>query len=463
MWRMRCLPSIAILAVACGAAYAAAPFSVDSFDIDVGQDYVTDVAVYENGSRAIVMFNDGPIRLRIIDAEKRGVINTLEGDFDQHILATGGAVVGRQFFVSCYYGLVVIDLESKEITQIHMSKSPPSGYASSGVVVSSKADRIYSISASDLLAVDTETQEVVAQVPVAGAHQYGLAISRDDREIYVTDGNTGMLSRYDAATLSLLGASSFEGAPFEKGRVASVTVAPGGSIYVGYLGLSGRFSFSILSRLGGLTSTKEFEYGAEGLAMTPDGAHLITSTGEIFERESLELLAKVGRLLYGGSIHITRDGRRAFMTGPTPSSVTVVDLTTIPRRVAIAVRPAGVEVHPEPKDEPVIPVAILSAPGFDATGVQPGSVCFGNSQDEERRVCGDARVVRPARDVNGDGSIDLLLTFRESSAGLEGAGPEACLTGKMTTGGRIAGCGAIPTPHFEGGMMSPIVSKPPSE
>ena len=32
------------------------------------------MAVYENGSRAIVMFYDGAIRLHIVDAEKRGVI-----------------------------------------------------------------------------------------------------------------------------------------------------------------------------------------------------------------------------------------------------------------------------------------------------------------------------------------------------------------------------------------------------
>lgn len=445
----------AALAAAGGAAHAAAPFSVDWFAIDVGQEHITDVAVYEHGSRAIVMFDDGPIRLRLIDVEMRSVVTTSEGDFDQKILATAGAVVGGRFFVSCYYGLLVIDLESKEVTPIHQPPSPPGGYAVSGVVVSSKADRVYSISAADLLAVDAETREVVARAPVEGEHQYALAISRDDREIYVTDGTTGILSRYDAATLSLLGSSLFEGAPLDKGRIAPVAVAPGGSIYVGYQGASGKFSFSILSRLGGLTGTKEWEYGAEGLAMTPDGAYLITGTGEIFDRTSLDLVAKVGALLKGGTVHITRDGRRAFMPGATRTSIVVVDLTTIPRRVSIDIFPAGVRVHPGPGDEPVIPVAVLSAPGFDATSLTADSACFGNSEHEERRVCGGGRAIRPHRDIDGDGDVDLLLTFRWSKTDLEATGSEACLTGRTTTGGRVGGCGPLRLPHDDGLNVGP--------
>ncbi len=65
---MRWLLGIAILAGGSGEVYGAAPFPVDSFEIDVGQDYVGDVAVYENGSRAIVMFDDGAIRLRVLSA-----------------------------------------------------------------------------------------------------------------------------------------------------------------------------------------------------------------------------------------------------------------------------------------------------------------------------------------------------------------------------------------------------------
>ena len=49
---MRWLLGIAILAGGSGEVYGAAPFPVDSFEIDVGQDYVGDVAVYENETLA---------------------------------------------------------------------------------------------------------------------------------------------------------------------------------------------------------------------------------------------------------------------------------------------------------------------------------------------------------------------------------------------------------------------------
>jgi hypothetical protein len=91
----------------------------------------------------------------------------------------------------------------------------------------------------------------------------------------------------------------------------------------------------------------------------------------------------------------------------------------------------------------LVPVAILSTDSFDATTVDPASVCFGDAEDPSQRDCTEAHGKGHREDVNGDGRLDLLLHYETQQTGIDTGDTTACLTGKTSTGVDIAGCDSI--------------------
>lgn len=115
-----------------------------------------------------------------------------------------------------------------------------------------------------------------------------------------------------------------------------------------------------------------------------------------------------------------------------------------------------VEIDIKPHSDPnaintrsrgVIPVAILSTEDFDATDVDPASVCFGDADDPELNGdCTEAHGKGHIQDVDGDGDDDLVLHFETQETGIEPGDTEACLTGHTFGGDEfIIGCDAIVT------------------
>jgi hypothetical protein len=86
----------------------------------------------------------------------------------------------------------------------------------------------------------------------------------------------------------------------------------------------------------------------------------------------------------------------------------------------------------------VIPVAILSASGFDATTVEVSTVRFGPAGALAVTGVG-------AEDVNGDGLADLVLHFQTQQTGITAGQTQACLTGTTLDGTDIEGCDRIRT------------------
>jgi len=66
----------------------------------------------------------------------------------------------------------------------------------------------------------------------------------------------------------------------------------------------------------------------------------------------------------------------------------------------------------------VIPVAILTTDTFDATSVDPSTVCFGDDDNSAQRDCTETHGRCPIEDVNGDGRADLLLHCETSLTGI---------------------------------------------
>lgn len=112
-------------------------------------------------------------------------------------------------------------------------------------------------------------------------------------------------------------------------------------------------------------------------------------------------------------------------------------------KVAIDIEPGG-----EPnsincrRQRGVIPVAILTSPGFDATAVDHTTVVF----EGAREVHMDNATGQPQRheqDVDGDGDIDLVLHFLVGDTGLTCGSTEGVLTGTTFDGDSIEGRDAV--------------------
>ncbi len=93
----------------------------------------------------------------------------------------------------------------------------------------------------------------------------------------------------------------------------------------------------------------------------------------------------------------------------------------------------------------VIPVAILSTEHFDAAGVDPSTVCFGDAEEPGERDCSEAHGTGHIEDVDHDGDYDLVLHFETSQSGIDLGDTEACLTGWTFGGVPINGCDSVRT------------------
>ncbi len=97
---------------------------------------------------------------------------------------------------------------------------------------------------------------------------------------------------------------------------------------------------------------------------------------------------------------------------------------------------ATVDVKPGSDTNPIniksnglIPVAVLTTASLDASKINPSSVRFGPTGTEA------APAVPPSlEDVDGDGSLDLVLHFKTQDTGFKTSDTQAVLTGTTTSG-----------------------------
>jgi hypothetical protein len=106
--------------------------------------------------------------------------------------------------------------------------------------------------------------------------------------------------------------------------------------------------------------------------------------------------------------------------------------------VSIDVKPGDSRNPVNPRSNGVIPVAILSADGFDATAIAPHSVRFG---------AGGAMPANgmAAIDIDGDGRLDLLLHFWTQESGIGCGDTSVSLTGNTYAGQAFQGSDSIVT------------------
>ena len=90
-----------------------------------------------------------------------------------------------------------------------------------------------------------------------------------------------------------------------------------------------------------------------------------------------------------------------------------------------------------------VSVAIISTGGFDATTVDPSTLCFGDSGAPGDRACAEQHGQGHIEDVNRDGVPDLLLHFSVAATGIDLNDTSACVIGRTFDGVGIYGCDVI--------------------
>jgi uncharacterized delta-60 repeat protein len=113
--------------------------------------------------------------------------------------------------------------------------------------------------------------------------------------------------------------------------------------------------------------------------------------------------------------------------------------------VSVDIKPGSSRNPIELSSNGSTPVAILTTNSFDATTVDPSTVCFGDADNPGQRDCTEAHGTGHIEDVNGDGRPDLLLHYEIRQTGIDPGDTTACLTGKTFAGVNIEGCDSITT------------------
>lgn len=94
----------------------------------------------------------------------------------------------------------------------------------------------------------------------------------------------------------------------------------------------------------------------------------------------------------------------------------------------IVVKPGSNQTAINPQSKGALPVAILSSGSFDATKINPATVRFGRAGTEASPV--HSSLV----DVNGDGTLDMVLQFNTQATGIQPGDTQVVLMGRMIDG-----------------------------
>lgn len=127
---------------------------------------------------------------------------------------------------------------------------------------------------------------------------------------------------------------------------------------------------------------------------------------------------------------------------PCPLSMAYVATVTfdLVQTVGIDVKPGSFPSPINPTSMGTIPVAVLSAPGFDAPSqVDVASLTFGRTGTEASLAFCDSS----PQDVNRDGLLDMVCHFRTQLTAFQTGGTQAVLKGTTVTGMPIQGTDSV--------------------
>lgn len=107
--------------------------------------------------------------------------------------------------------------------------------------------------------------------------------------------------------------------------------------------------------------------------------------------------------------------------------------------VSVDIKPDDANNSINPKSNGEIPVAILAKDGLDVSQINPATIRFGKTGEE------DSLSHYAFADVNEDGNLDLMLHFKTIESGILCGDTKAYLKGKMMSGRAIKGSDLVRT------------------
>jgi hypothetical protein len=156
------------------------------------------------------------------------------------------------------------------------------------------------------------------------------------------------------------------------------------------------------------------------------------------------LITESGRWVVGvsvGTVIIDSGGLwrgRVFETGSYTLTITLLTPREIP--IALDIKPGSAVSPINPKAQGTVPVALLSSDKFTPLDVDPATLTFGQTGDENSfRRCNPSE----SRDLNADGKPDLVCHFDNGAAGFERGDSIGTLRGKTKTGQAFKGTGDL--------------------
>lgn len=147
-----------------------------------------------------------------------------------------------------------------------------------------------------------------------------------------------------------------------------------------------------------------------------------------------------------GETETVREGRQASIEVPAvrPMAVSLQvtddrgDSEFLTKRfAAIDVKPGAEVTTVNPTSTGVTPVAVLSFEGFDAAALDVAMLRFGHG-----KVAPKATGVN-RRDVDGDGTLDLVVEVPTQAMGIRPGDTSLCMTGVAKDGKSFFGCDGI--------------------
>jgi uncharacterized delta-60 repeat protein len=269
---------------------------------------------------------------------------------------------------------------------------------------------------------------------------FGIAVTADGR-ITATGGTKGVspgdlaVARYNSngsldSTFDSDGITTTDFSADSDDVGEGVVVQPTGSITVAGIAGSGASGTAFAVVRYTETGNLDTAFGSGGKASAVFGNPINNAFDILAQPDGKVVVA-------GGTADFTRGvtdfALARFLSAPTVLSVSV-DVKPDSSTNVIPLQTNG-----------VIPVAILTTDAFDATSVNPASVCFGSANDPTARDCSAKQGTGHLQDVNGDGRTDLLLQYETPQTGIRPGDTQACLTGQTYNGVSIEGCDRIVT------------------
>lgn len=378
------------------------------------------VALTPDGSKAYM--TDG-INVLVFDTVTKGVIKTLA--VNSWPFGVAVSPDGSKAYVTRHLSF---SLTSDSLAVINTADDTVAGYVKAGrlpmgVAVHPDGTKVYVATANGLNIVNGST----VTTKEAGSRPFGVTVNGSLKRVYVTSQMSNEVHAFDATTDDWIGKAIVESSP------QGIAVSPNGKRV--FVANNGSDSISILDAET-LAVLGHYPVGTNpyGLQVTPDGKYVYVAN---WGSNSISVVdANSGALVQTIGLP-TNSKPIAFGTFIQP----IQPMTGL--AVDIDIMPGGNPNMINLRAQGTLPVAILGSAEFNVATVDPATVTLAGAGVVMRKNGPMASM----DDVNGDGSVDLVVHVARKDLKLQVGDTEAVLEGKTYDGLAIRGTDSVVVIH----------------